>query len=172
MNTTKLSLQDRAAPNLRCYCCGPSHPTGLRLKSFWDESGKFVVARHTPRPEFTGFPGLVYGGLLAMLVDCHSGWSAMAWHYREEHREPESGPSIQCVTGKMSIDYLKPTPLGVELVVKGWVDGPLSRKSRVLCEISAGDVLTVRADTVFVRADTDRLRIKAHVPLAGEAGLL
>lgn len=74
------SLQERAAPDLVCYCCGPAHPTGLRIKSFWDEAGKFVVTRHTPRAEFAGFTGLVYGGLLAMLVDCHCGWTAMAWH--------------------------------------------------------------------------------------------
>lgn len=156
------SLQERAAPDLVCYCCGPAHPTGLRIKSFWDDSGKFVVTRHTPRAEFTGFSGLVYGGLLAMLVDCHSGWTAMAWHYRAEHRDPESAPRIHCVTGNMNINYLKPTPMDVELLIKGQVEGPLSRKSRVLCEIWAGDVLTVKADTVFVRADTDQLSTKAH----------
>jgi len=166
MHTQVLSLQDRAAPDMVCFCCGPAHPTGLRIKSFWDESGQFVVTRHKPRPEFTGFPGLVYGGLLAMLVDCHSGWTAMAWHYRDEQREPESSPPIQCVTGNMNIDYLKPTPMGVELVIKGQLDGPLSRKSRVLCEIWAADVLTVKASTVFVRADTDRLRSMAHASLA------
>jgi acyl-CoA thioesterase FadM len=63
----------------------------------------------------------------------------------------------------MNIDYLKPTPMGVELLLKAWVEGPLARKSRVLCEIWAGDVMTVRADTLFVRADTDRLRAQAHL---------
>ncbi len=166
MHKSTLSLQDRAAPKLVCYCCGPAHPTGLRIKSYWDTSGQFVVTRHTPRPEFIGFPGLVYGGLLAMLVDCHSGWTAMAWHYRDEQREPESDPPIQCVTGNMNIDYLKPTPTGVELIIKAQVEGALSRKSRVLCEIWAGDVMTVKADTVFVRVDTEHLRARAHGSLA------
>ena len=89
-----LSLQERAAPQMQCFCCGPAHPTGLRIRSFWDDSGEFVHMRHTPRPEFLGFPGLVYGGLLAMLVDCHSGWTVMAWHYRQEKRPPESSWSI------------------------------------------------------------------------------
>ena len=163
MTDIALSLQERAAPQMQCFCCGPAHPTGLRIRSFWDDSGDFVLMRHTPRPEFLGFPGLVYGGLLAMLVDCHSGWTAMAWHYRHEQRPPESSPAIQCVTGNMNIDYLKPTPMGVELLLKAWVEGTLARKSRVLCEIWAGDVMTVRADTLFVRADTDRLRAQAHL---------
>lgn len=166
MHESTLSLQDRAAPNLVCYCCGPAHPTGLRIKSHWDASGQFVLTRHTPRPEFVGFPGLVYGGLLAMLVDCHSGWTAMAWHYRYEQRELESDPPIQCVTGNMNIDYLKPTPIGVELFITAQVEGALSRKSRVRCEIWAGDVMTVKADTVFVRVDTEHLRARAHASLA------
>jgi hypothetical protein len=54
----------------------------------------------------------------------------------------------------MNIDYLKPTPMGVELLLKAWVEGPLARKSRVLCEIWAGDVMTVRADTLKGGAQT------------------
>lgn len=158
----RLSLQQRAAPEMVCFCCGPAHPTGLRIGSFWDDGGERVVTRHTPREEFVGFPGLVYGGLLAMLVDCHSGWTAMAWHYRAEQREPETLPRIRCVTGNLNIDYLKPTPMGVELVVKGRVVGPLARKCRVHCEIWAGDVMTVKADNVFVRADTERMSARAH----------
>jgi hypothetical protein len=54
--------------------------------------------------------------------------------------------------------------MGVELFLKAWVEGPLARKSKVVCEIWAGEILTVRADTVFVRADTERLRALAHRP--------
>lgn len=156
------SLQDLAAPDFACYCCGPAHPTGLRIKSFWSDDGTHVVTRHTPREEFTGFPGLVYGGLLAMLVDCHSGWTAMAHHYRAEGREPDMPPRIDCVTGNVSIDYRRPTPMGIELVLRGRVEGPVARKTRVVTELWAGDTLTVTADTVFVRVDTARLSSSAH----------
>jgi len=159
---TDLSLQERAAPDFICYCCGPAHPTGLRIRSFWAPDGVHVVTRHTPRAEFTGFPGLVYGGLLAMLVDCHSGWTAMAHHYRQEGREPDSKPRIDCVTGHMDIDYRKATPLGVELTIKARIEGPVARKSRVLCEIWAGDVLTVTGDSIFVRLDTQAWSARAH----------
>jgi acyl-coenzyme A thioesterase PaaI-like protein len=166
MDTHALSLQERAAPDGICFCCGPAHPSGLHLRSHWDETGEIVVARHTPRPEFTGFPGLVYGGLLAMLVDCHSGWTAMGWHYRAEGRDPDTAPAIHCVTGNLNIDYLKPTPMGVELTLKAWVEGPLSRKARVRCEVWADGVMTARSDNVFVRADTARLKAQAHGHMA------
>ena len=156
------ALQDLGAPDGVCYCCGPAHPSGLRIKSYWSEDGTHVVTRHTPRPEFIGYPGLVYGGTLASLVDCHAGWTAMAYHYRNEGREADTLPRVDCVTGKMSIDYLKPTPMGVELVLKGWIEGEVGRKTRVLCELWAGDVLTVKADTIFVRVDASKLSANAH----------
>lgn len=164
---TALSLQDRAAPDFVCYCCGPAHPTGLHIKSFWDPDGVHVVTKYRPRTEFTGFPGLVYGGLLAMLIDCHSGWTAMAYHYRQEGREPDTKPRIDCVTGTMDINYLKATPLGVELTIKARVEGPVARKSRVLSEIWAGDVLTVTGDSIFVRLDTQAWSARAHGKVPG-----
>lgn len=157
-----LCLQEQAAPDFVCYCCGPAHPTGLRLRSFWNDDGTQVVARHTPRAEFVGFPGLVYGGLIAMLVDCHSGWTAMAWHYRAEGRAPDTVPRVDCVTGNLNIDYLKPTPMGVELRLNAHVEGPLARKSRVICEVWAGELMTVRADNIFVRVDAAKLTDRAH----------
>ena len=161
-NERSLALQDLATPEGICYCCGPAHATGLHIKSYWAPDGSHVITRHTPRPEFTGYPGLVYGGLLAMLIDCHAGWTAMAYHYRAEGREPGTLPRIDCVTGNLNIDYLKPTPMGVELTLKGRVEGDVGRKSRVLCEVWAGDVLTATADTVVVRVDTSKLRTNAH----------
>ncbi|MCY1181602.1 hypothetical protein D9M73_221150 [compost metagenome] len=97
-----------------------------------------------------------------MLVDCHSNWAAMAYHYRAEGREPGSLPRIDCVTGQLNLTYLKPTPMGVELLLKARVEGEVGRKSRVICEVWADDVLTVTADSVFVRVDTEKLKLKAH----------
>ena len=162
MNSVSPALQDMAHPEGVCYGCGSAHPEGLQLKSHWHEDGVHVVGTHTPEPRFTGWPELVYGGLLAMLVDCHSNWTAMAYHYRAEGREPGSLPRIDCVTGKLNLTYIKPTPMGVELTLKAWVEGEVGRKSRVICEVWAGDVLTVTADSIFVRVDTEQLQSRAH----------
>lgn len=155
-------LQDVAAPDGSCFGCGAAHPSGLHLKSCWDADGVHVVCRHTPRPEFIGWPGLVYGGLLAMLVDCHSNWTAMAYLYRAEGRAPGTAPRLECATGKLGLTYLKPTPMGVELTLKARVEGEVGRKCRVLCEIWAGDVLTVTGDSIFIRVDPSQLKVVAH----------
>ena len=151
------ALQDLAAPDGVCFGCGSAHPRGLHIKSHWDEDGIHVVCTHTPAPDFHGWPGLVYGGLIAMLVDCHSNWTAMAYHYRAEGREPDSKPRIDCVTGSLGVKYLKPTPMDVPLVLKARVEGKVTRKTRVLCEVYAGDTLTALGDSIFVRVDTARL---------------
>lgn len=157
-----IALQDLAAPDGICYGCGSAHPHGLHVKSRWDEDGIHVSCEHRPAADFTGWPGLVYGGLIAMLVDCHSNWTAMAYHYRAEGRPAGSLPRIDCVTGQLGVKYLKPTPMGVPLRLKARVDGSVARKTRVICEVHAGDVLTAVGDSVFVRVDTAALAAAAQ----------
>ena len=156
------SLQDTAAPEGVCYGCGSNNAHGLHIKSYWHEDGVYVVAEHLPDARYCGWPDLVYGGLIAMLVDCHSNWTVMAYHYRAEDRQPESLPRINCVTGNLGIKFIKPTPMGVPLTLRAWVEGDVERKSRVICEVYAGDVLTAVGDSVFVRVDAGKLADAAH----------
>lgn len=162
MTTQDTSLQDIAAPEGVCYGCGSQNPHGLHIKSFWHEDGVHVMAEHLPDDKYCGWPDLVYGGLIAMLVDCHSNWAAMAYHYRAEQREAGSLPHITCVTGHLGIKFIKPTPMGVPLTLRAKVEGDVGRKSRVICEVFAGDVLTAVGDSTFVRVDTGQLRAEAH----------
>ncbi|WP_406423660.1 PaaI family thioesterase [Streptomyces sp. NBC_00873] len=159
-------LQNLADPDGVCYGCGSAHPSGLRISSHWDADAVHLVCTHLPDPGFTGWPGLVYGGLIAMLVDCHSNWTAMAYHYRADGREPGSLPRIDCVTGELGVKYLKPTPMGAPLTLRARVEGEVARKSRVICEVYAADVLTAVGDSVFVRVDTARLAAAAHGTVA------
>ena len=121
-----------------------------------------MIAEYLPDAKYCGWPDLVYGGLIAMLVDCHSNWTAMACHYRAEQREVDSLPRINCVTGNLGIKFIKPTPMGVPLTLRAKVEGEVGRKSRVICEVFAGDVLTAVGDSVFVRADTGQLASRAQ----------
>ena len=158
----KEALQDVCWPNGICYGCGPVNPEGIQIKSYWNEDGSRVIATVDPGRKYTGWPGLVYGGFMAMLVDCHSNWTAMAYHYRADGREPGSLPNINCVTGQLGVRYLKPTPMGVLLHLSAWVEGEIGRRARVICEIRAGNELTAIGDSIFFRVDTDALADQAH----------
>lgn len=50
----------------------------------------------------------------------------------------------------------------VPLLLKARIDGEVGRKTRVLCEVYAGDVLTALGDSVFVRVDVGHLAKTAH----------
>ena len=89
-------------------------------------------------------------------------YKRQAYHYHNEQREPGSLPRIDCVTGNLGIKFIKPTPMGVTLTLRARVEGDVGRKSRVVCEVYAGDVLTALGDSVFVRVDTRQLSDSAH----------
>jgi len=164
------ALQDLAGPQGICYGCGPANSEGIRIKSYWSEDGQRVIAQVIPETKYTSWPGLVYGGFLAMLVDCHSNWTVMAHHYRAEGRAPESLPRIDCVTGQLGVRYLKPTPMGVPLELSAWVEGEVGRKSRVICEIRANGEVTAIGDSIFFRVNTGALAEQAHKTAPQETG--
>lgn len=162
MEIKKPALQDLAAPEGVCFGCGSKNEHGLKLKSYWDDDNIHIIATHTPDECYTGWPSLVYGGLISCLIDCHSNWAAMANHYRVEDRAVDTLPRIDCVTGSLGVKYLKPTPMGTPLTLKARVEGKVERKTRVLCEVYAGNVLTAIGDSVFVRVDVGYLAKTAH----------
>lgn len=157
MTMKENALQDLAAPDGVCFGCGPKNEHGLQIKSYWDADNTHVIMSHMPHEHHIGWPLLVYGGLISCLVDCHSNWTAMANHYRAEGREAGTLPRIDCVTGSLSVKYIKPTPMGVPLTLKARVDGEVGRKTRVLCEVYADSTLTALGDSVFVRVDVGHL---------------
>lgn len=162
MDIEGYALQDLAAPEGVCFGCGSKNEHGLRIKSYWHTDHVHVVMTHTPDARYVGWPSLVYGGLISCLIDCHSNWTVMAHHYRAEGREVGTLPRIDCVTGCLSIKYIKPTPMGVPLILKARVEGDIGRKTRVLCEVFAGDTLTALGDSIFVRVDVGHLAKTAH----------
>jgi acyl-coenzyme A thioesterase PaaI-like protein len=100
------ALQDRYAPHNECFGCGPANPRGLRLKSRVE--GDAVVAEWTPEPHHKAFEGVLNGGIVGALLDCHSNWTA-AWTLMRE-RGAESPPCT--VTAEFHVKLRAPTPLG------------------------------------------------------------
>jgi len=132
-----------------CYGCGYNNPHGLHIQTQWD--GEVGHSEFNPRPEHTAFPGYVYGGLLASLVDCHSIGTAIAAMYDAAGREPGSEPEITCVTGKLSVSYHKPTPMGVTLKLECRVKELTEKKAVITTEIIANGEVCVTGETVAVR---------------------
>jgi acyl-coenzyme A thioesterase PaaI-like protein len=119
------SLQERYAPGGICFGCGPANPDGLRVRSFW--AGSSCVATWQPRSRHQAFPGVLSGGVISTLLDCHANWTA-ATHLME--RRGLERPPVT-VTAELRVRLLRPTP----------VDGPV----RLEAEVSDvwGDRVTV-----------------------------
>lgn len=132
-----------------CYGCGRLNEHGLQIKSYWD--GEESVCTFQPRPHHIAIPGYVYGGLIASLIDCHGTGTAAAAIYRSEKRSMESEPAIRFVTASLHVDYLKPTPLGEILELRGNVVEIKGRKVIIGITLSAKGQITARGQVIAIQ---------------------
>ena len=98
------SLQETHAPNSICFGCGPANPKGLHIRSF--VQGDELVADWTPESHHEAFPGMLNGGIIGALLDCHSNWAAA--HHLMRASGATSPPCT--VTADFAVKLLRPTP--------------------------------------------------------------
>jgi acyl-coenzyme A thioesterase PaaI-like protein len=132
-----------------CYGCGRLNQQGHQIHSYWD--GDESVCLFQPQPQYISIPGYVYGGMLASLIDCHGTGTAAAAGYRAENRTMDTEPALRYLTASLHVDYLKPTPLGVTLEVRGRVRDVSGRKVVIQEWIAARGEVTVRGEVVAVQ---------------------
>ena len=143
MPSTNSAIQDLYPDDFaHCFGCGNKNHSGHQLKSYVE--GESVVAHFTPSPHHMSVPGFVYGGLLASLVDCHAMATAAS-------SEIVDNLAPRFVTAVLHVEYLKPTPLGTRLEIRGHVTERGARKAIIELTVKAGEVVTVRANAVAVR---------------------
>ena len=154
----EIAFQDTYPDDLsHCYGCGRLNKSGLQLKSYWD--GGESLAIFQPRSHHIGVPGFVYGGLLASIIDCHCTATAAAASYRAEDREPGTEPLFRFVTASLQVDYLRPTPLGPPLEIRGRVTELKGRKAVLQATVSAQGEVCVRGVVVAVRIPKEMVPI-------------
>ncbi len=132
-----------------CYGCGRLNEHGHQIKTIWE--GDETVTRFTPKDYHTAIPGFVYGGLIASLIDCHGTGTAALAAYRAEKREHYSKPAFRFVTASLQVDYLKPTPLGVKLELRGKVIEIKGKKVISEITVSANGEITARGKVVAIQ---------------------
>jgi acyl-coenzyme A thioesterase PaaI-like protein len=140
------AIQDLYAEEFaNCFGCGRNNQHGLQLKSYWQ--GDECICHHTPKSHYTGgVPEFLYGGMIASLIDCHGAATAAAAKSRESGE-----PISRFVTASLSVNYLKPTPLGIELEIRGKATEIKNRKVTVTLQLFAGETLCATGQVIMVQ---------------------
>lgn len=112
MNTK--CIQETYAPKSICFGCGPANAKGLKIRSF-EKNGE-LVADWKPKKHHEAFTGILNGGIIGALLDCHSNWAAAYFLMKRDGLT--EAPST--VTSDFHVTLKRPTPSNapVHLVAK------------------------------------------------------
>ena len=138
------SLQENYAPRSICFGCGPANPEGLRIRSFLD--GGEVIADWTPQKQHEAFPGMLAGGIIGTLIDCHSNWTAA--HHLMVRAVADTPPVT--VTAEYSVKLIRPTPSGQPVHLRARVMESSADRAVVEATLSSGGTVCATGRGTFV----------------------
>lgn len=122
---------------------GPANPIAPPLQLHVE--GQVVHGSATFTRQYEGPPGHVHGGIVSAAFD-------------EVLGMVQSMTGNPGMTGRLIVNYRRPTPLYREVVFKGQVDRVDGRKIFTSGTLHAGDTLCAEAEGLFISVDFSRLR--------------
>ena len=144
---TDLSLQERYAPDGHCFGCGPANAKGLRIRSFpSDADADEIVADWIPSPHHEAFDGILNGGIIGTLLDCHSNWTATTHLMRR--RGADRPPTT--VTLDYAVRMRRPTPSSGPIHLAARVVESGDDRATVEATLTAGGEVTATCRGTFV----------------------
>lgn len=121
-----------------CVVSGLANPMGLEAR-LWMEGEESVMAV-TLGAAFEGAPGRAHGGVVAALMDETMGLVM-------------SIAGTPAFTGKLSITYRAPTPVGVPLTARARLSQRKGRKLTITSELRSDTALLAEAEGLFIAVD-------------------
>ena len=143
------SLQEKYAPENVCFGCGPANPDGLHIRSF-PKDGE-IVADWKPQKKYEAFSGVLNGGIIGTLLDCHCNWTAA---YQLMKRAGEHRPPCT-VTAEYAIKLLRPTPTNDSVFLSAKVVDITGDRATIDGTLSAGGKVCATCRGVFVAVKED-----------------
>ena len=141
------SLQDKYAPNSKCFGCGPKNSLGLKIKSYVDkENSHMIICRWTPSYYHQAFDNILNGGICGSILDCHSNWTAA--YFLMKHNCLNSTPCT--VTADYHVKLKKPTPVNTELLLQAKVLGIENNQAKIEANLIADNKITATCLGNFV----------------------
>lgn len=144
------SVQERLAPANACFGCGPANPKGLRIRSFpTGGAGSELACEWTPEPHHAAFPGVLNGGIIGALLDCHMNWTATK--RLMELGGLERAPCT--VTAEFSVKLHRPTPAAGPVRLLARAVSEEGGRVSVEAELTAGGKTTAKGRGIFVAVE-------------------
>jgi acyl-coenzyme A thioesterase PaaI-like protein len=138
------SIQETFAPKGVCFGCGVANEKGLRIRSF-EKDGEYI-AEWNAEKHHEAFPGMLNGGIIGALLDCHSNWAAANFLMKKNGKdEPDC-----TVTANYSIKLLRPTPSDATIYLKAKVVDSTEDRATVEAELIANEKVCATCKGLFV----------------------
>lgn len=138
------SLQETYAPQNVCFGCGPANEKGLKIRSFVQDDE--VVADWTPEKYHEAFEGVLNGGIIGALLDCHSNWAA-AWHLMKKAGEDHPPCTV---TAEFAVKLTRPTPTNVPVHLSAVVTESTDDRAVVDAKLTANGKVCATCHGIFV----------------------
>jgi acyl-coenzyme A thioesterase PaaI-like protein len=147
VNSMSKSLQEKYAAKSACFGCGPANQKGLRIRSMEPaEGGDVVTAEWKPSVEHEAFPGMLNGGIIGSLLDCHSNWTA-AWHLMKKAGLDQPPCTV---TADYAIKLLRPTPTQGPVHLEAKVVESRDDRATIEATLTAGGKVCATCRGTFV----------------------
>ena len=153
IETRAIAVQDTYGERFQhCWGCGPKNDLGMHLKTYPSVEGTSCISRIKVDPQYTGgVPANLFGGMIAVIFDCH-GTASAAWfshHEKGLNLTPETVIG-RFITAHLEVDYLSPTPIDDEIIVTSTLEELGARKAIVNMEMTVTGKVRAKAKMVAV----------------------
>ncbi|MDO5302027.1 MAG: hotdog domain-containing protein [Tissierellia bacterium] len=152
MEEKKIAIQETYGERFQhCWGCGPRNDLGMHLKSY-PQGPDSCICAVTPPEEYTGgVPANLFGGMIAVIFDCH-GTASAAWfaHQKKGLELTEDTVIGRHITARLEVDFKKPVPMGEEITVISRAEEVGERKVVLTMEMEAAGELRAKARMVAV----------------------
>lgn len=146
MVSHKISLQDQYAPHNTCFGCGSANNKGLQIKSFVNPKDDVVIASWVAKPYMEAFPGMLNGGIIGTLLDCHSNWSAA--YYLMQQDNLDTPPCT--VTAFYNVKLLRPTPSANRVDLVAELADIKADRATIVAKLVSGEKVCAECEGLFV----------------------
>jgi acyl-coenzyme A thioesterase PaaI-like protein len=138
------SLQERYFSHGACFGCGPANAKGLKVRSMVTDGE--TTARWRGEPHHEAFPGMLSGGIIGTLLDCHSNWTAA--HHLMRRAGVDHPPCT--VTAEYHVRLHRPTPSTEEVLLRAKVVESTEDRAVVEATLEAGGKVCASCRGIFV----------------------